>query len=176
VAGWRATLIALPPLQLQPGTRLGPYEIDGAIGAGGMGEVYRARDTQLNRSVAIKILPELFAADAERVARFTREAQTLAALNHSNIAQIYAVADLPAEAGRDEIYVRPFPGPGVKQLVSEGGGVNPIWSRDGRELFYRRGTEVVAVGVETESGFTVGKPAVLFSGRIQRWRRFEKPL
>ena len=67
------------------GTRMGPYEIVGPLGAGGMGEVYRARDTQLNRDVAIKVLPELFAADHERVARFTREAQTLAALNRSNM-------------------------------------------------------------------------------------------
>ena len=73
------------------GSRLGPYEIVGALGAGGMGEVYRARDTQLNRSVAIKVLPELFAADSERLARFTREAQTLAALNHPNIAHIHGL-------------------------------------------------------------------------------------
>ena len=73
------------------GSRLGPYEIVGSLGAGGMGEVYRARDTQLNRSVAIKVLPELFAADSERLARFTREAQTLAALNHPNIAHIHGL-------------------------------------------------------------------------------------
>ena len=73
------------------GSRLGPYEIVGTLGAGGMGEVYRARDTQLNRSVAIKVLPELFAADSERLARFTREAQTLAALNHPNIAHIHGL-------------------------------------------------------------------------------------
>src|SRR5262245_64448300 len=64
-----------------------------------MGEVYRARDTKLNRDVAVKILPPLFAADPDRLARFTREAQTLAALNHPNIAQIYGVADLPPEGG-----------------------------------------------------------------------------
>ena len=61
------------------GTRLGPYEIAAPIGAGGMGEVYRARDTKLNRDVAIKVLPEAFARDADRLARFTREAQTLCA-------------------------------------------------------------------------------------------------
>ncbi|MSO49782.1 MAG: serine/threonine-protein kinase [Acidobacteria bacterium] len=78
-------------MSLSSGTRLGPYEILNAIGAGGMGEVYRAKDTKLNRDVAIKVLPELFAADPERLARFTREAQTLAALNHPNIAAIYGI-------------------------------------------------------------------------------------
>jgi len=78
-------------VQITPGTRLGPYEIVAPIGAGGMGEVYRAKDTKLNRDVAIKVLPESFALDADRVARFTREAQVLASLNHPNIAQIYAV-------------------------------------------------------------------------------------
>jgi serine/threonine protein kinase len=65
------------------GSRLGPYEIVGSLGAGGMGEVYRARDTRLHREVAIKVLPDLFAADPERLGRFEREAKTLAALNHS---------------------------------------------------------------------------------------------
>jgi serine/threonine protein kinase len=63
---------------LSAGTKLGPYEIVAPIGAGGMGEVYRARDTKLNRDVALKILPDAFASDPDRLARFTREAQTLA--------------------------------------------------------------------------------------------------
>src|SRR5665213_2660287 len=75
------------------GTRLGPYEIVSAIGAGGMGEVYRAHDTRLNRDVAIKVLPESFANDPERMARFTREAQTLASLNHPNIAHIHGLEE-----------------------------------------------------------------------------------
>ena len=70
-------------------TRLGPYEIVAPIGAGGMGEVYKARDTKLDREVAIKVLPAAFAQDPERLARFEREAKVLAALNHPNIAQIY---------------------------------------------------------------------------------------
>lgn len=78
-------------MTLPAGTRLGAYEILALLGAGGMGEVYRARDTRLNRLVAIKVLPEAFAADADRLARFTREAQTLAALNHPHIAQIYGI-------------------------------------------------------------------------------------
>jgi len=78
-------------MSLTSGTRLGPYEIISAIGAGGMGEVYRARDTKLDRDVAVKILPEIFALDPDRRARFEREAKTLAALNHPNIAQIYGI-------------------------------------------------------------------------------------
>ena len=80
-------------MELSTGTRLGIYEITGLIGAGGMGEVYRARDTKLGRDVAIKILPELFASDSERLARFEREARTLASLNHTNIAQIYGIEE-----------------------------------------------------------------------------------
>src|SRR5437867_12560077 len=76
-------------MSLTPGSRLGPYEILAAIGAGGMGEVYKARDRKLDRDVVIKILPETLAADPERIARFEREAKTLASLNHPNIAHIH---------------------------------------------------------------------------------------
>jgi serine/threonine protein kinase len=87
---------------LTPGTRLGSYEIVAAIGAAGMGEVYRARDTRLQRDVAIKALPDLFARDAERLARFEREARMLAALNHPHIAQVYGTVDLqPGGAARE---------------------------------------------------------------------------
>ena len=80
-------------MPLSTGSRLGPYEITGAIGAGGMGEVYRARDTKLGRDVAIKVLPEAFARDTDRMARFQREAKVLASLNHPNIASIYGLED-----------------------------------------------------------------------------------
>ena len=76
-------------MTLAPGMRIGPYEITALAGAGGMGEVYRARDTKLNRDVALKVLPEALALDAERLARFKREAQVLASLNHPRIAGIY---------------------------------------------------------------------------------------
>jgi Tol biopolymer transport system component len=78
---------------LTAGTRLGVYEITAPLGAGGMGEVYRARDTRLQRDVALKILPDLFAVDPDRLARFEREAQLLAALNHPHIAAIYGVEE-----------------------------------------------------------------------------------
>src|SRR6202051_5083823 len=80
-------------MSLNPGTRLGPYEILAAIGAGGMGEVYKGRDTKLDREVAIKVLPAALAQDPERLARFEREAKVLASLNHSNIATIYAIEE-----------------------------------------------------------------------------------
>ncbi len=80
-------------MALAPGTRFGAYEITGAIGEGGMGQVFRAHDTKLGRDVAIKILPEVFAHDADRLARFTREAKALASLNHPHIAGIYGLEE-----------------------------------------------------------------------------------
>ena len=75
------------------GTRLGTYEVLASIGRGGMGEVYRARDTRLNRDVALKVLPRLLANDIDRLARFEREAHVLASLNHPNIAHIHGIED-----------------------------------------------------------------------------------
>src|SRR5207244_1536483 len=83
----------MSPMTLTPGTRLGPYEIASALGTGGMGEVYRARDTKLNRHVAIKVLLSAVANDPDRLARFSREAQVLASLNHPHIAQIHGLED-----------------------------------------------------------------------------------
>src|SRR5262245_34707680 len=80
-------------MPLTPGTRVGHYEIIRTIGAGGMGEVYRARDTKLHRDVAIKSLPDIVASDPHRIGRFEREAQLLAALNHPNVAAIYGIED-----------------------------------------------------------------------------------
>src|SRR5262245_56668139 len=80
-------------MTIAPGTRLGQYEIVAPLGAGGMGQVYRAKDTKLHRDVAIKILPQAFADQPDRVIRFEREAQLLAALNHPNIAQIYGTEE-----------------------------------------------------------------------------------
>jgi serine/threonine protein kinase len=80
-------------MPIAPGTRLGPYEIVASLGAGGMGEVYRAKDTKLDREVAIKVLPDALAQDRERLARFEREAKVLASLNHPNIAQIYGIEE-----------------------------------------------------------------------------------
>ena len=80
-------------MPLSVGTRLGSYEILALIGVGGMGEVYRAKDTKLKRDVALKVLPETFARDPGRMARFQREAEVLASLNHPSIAAIYGVEE-----------------------------------------------------------------------------------
>src|SRR5215831_11095817 len=96
---------------MSPGFTIGHYRVTAKLGEGGMGAVYRATDTKLNRDVAIKILPEAFAADPERMARFTREARVLAALNHPNIATIYGVEEraLVMELVEGEPLHGPFP-------------------------------------------------------------------
>src|SRR5712692_853738 len=98
-------------MALSPGTRLGPYEILSPLGAGGMGEVYRAKDTKLKREVALKVLREAFARDPERMARFQREAEVLATLNHPNIAAIYGLEEnaLIMELVEGETLSRPLP-------------------------------------------------------------------
>jgi serine/threonine protein kinase len=78
-------------MPLQPSTTLGPYEIQAPLGEGGIGEVYKARDTKFDRDVALKILPDAFVNDLERLARFQREAKVLASLNHPNIAAIHGL-------------------------------------------------------------------------------------
>ena len=80
-------------MALAPGSKLGVYEVTAKIGAGGMGEVFRAHDTTLDRDVALKILPDAFVNDPERLARFQREAKVLASLNHPNIAAIYGLEE-----------------------------------------------------------------------------------
>src|SRR5437016_177411 len=78
-------------MSIAPGTRIGPYEVTSRLGEGGMGVVFQARDTQLQRNVALKVLPDHFATDPDRLTRFQREAQLLASLNHHNIAQIHGL-------------------------------------------------------------------------------------
>ncbi len=80
-------------MPLTPGTTLGPYRVTAKIGEGGMGQVYQATDTTLNRQVALKVLPDVFVADPDRLARFEREAKVLASLNHPNIAAIYGLEE-----------------------------------------------------------------------------------
>jgi len=105
-------------MSLEAGTRLGPYEIHAPIGAGGMGEVYRARDTRLGRDVAIKVLPEAFARDAERMTRLRREAQVLASLNHPNIAAIYGFED---SGGTHALVLELVEGTTLAERIKQGG-------------------------------------------------------
>jgi eukaryotic-like serine/threonine-protein kinase len=104
-------------MSIVPGTKVGPYDILGAIGAGGMGEVYRARDAKLGRDVAIKVLPEAFARDAERMARFQREAKLLASLNHPNIAAIYGFED---SGGTHALVMELVEGPTLADRIRQG--------------------------------------------------------
>src|ERR1700752_4309275 len=104
-------------MPLAPGTKLGPYEILTPLGAGGMGEVYRARDTRLGREVALKILPSSFAGDADRLRRFEQEARAVAALNHPNI---LAVHDIGTQDGSPYIVSELLEGRTLREQLEEG--------------------------------------------------------
>jgi len=104
-------------MALTPGSRLGPYEVIAQIGVGGMGEVYRATDTNLKRAVAIKVLPESVASDVERLARFQREAEVLASLNHPNIAAIYG---LERSGGKTALVMELVEGPTLADRIAQG--------------------------------------------------------
>ena len=104
-------------MSLTPGTRLGVYDVTAQIGEGGMGQVYRARDTKLDRDVAIKILPEAFAHDVDRLARFQREAKTLASLNHPNIAAIYGLEE---SGGMTALVMELVSGDDLSQRIARG--------------------------------------------------------
>ena len=104
-------------MALSPGTRLGHYDVTALLGEGGMGQVWQATDTQLNRQVALKILPDAFAADPDRLARFTREAQILASLNHPNIAAIYGIEEAD---GTRALVLELVEGPTLADRISKG--------------------------------------------------------
>ena len=203
-------------MSFSSGHKLAHYEILEPIGKGGMGEVYRARDGKLGRDVAIKVLPDEFAQNTERLRRFQREAKILASLNHPNIAAIYGVEQsgsthylvlelVPGETLAERIARGPIPvdeaieiamkivealeeahqqgivhrdlkpanikiTPDGKVKVLDfglyGGGTKPLWSPDGRELFYLTpGGRLMAVRIQTEPRFATGKPEVIFEPR-----------
>ena len=104
-------------MSLTPGTRLGIYEVTAKIGEGGMGEVYQAHDTTLDRDVALKVLPEAFTADPDRLARFQREAKVLASLNHPNIGAIYG---LEAAGDTQALVLELIEGPTLADRIAEG--------------------------------------------------------
>jgi hypothetical protein len=148
------------------GTRLGPYEIVAAPGAGGMGEVYQARDTRLNRIVATQAagydMPVVRLAD--------KKVQPFQAMPCNEIAPRFSpdgrwLAYASDESGRYEIYAQPFPGLGGKSQVSTEGGTEPVWARNG-ELFYRSGEKMMVVETNTRMNFSAGAPKVLFEGHF----------
>ena len=105
---------------LSPGTRLGPYHVNSPLGAGGMGEVYRARDTRLGRDVALKILPQAFASDPDRLMRFEREARTLASLNHPRIASIYGLEEATGADGVRALVMELVEGEDLSERIARG--------------------------------------------------------
>jgi hypothetical protein len=140
-------------MSIQIGARLGAYEVRSFIGAGGMGEVYKARHTSLNRDVALKILPELSASDPDRLARFRREAQVLASLNHPNIAAIYGFEE---SNGVQALVLELVEGPTLADRISQ----RPIpmdeafsaVGDDGRQLYLRALDQAQAQPLEDTEG------------------------
>jgi hypothetical protein len=146
-------------LMLRPGTKLGSFEVVGALGSGGMGEVYRARDIKLNREVALKVLPEAFAKDAERMARFQREAQVLASLNHPNIAAIYGLEE---SGGVRALVMELVEGPTLAERIAQGGTVGAGPRPDGVSGLVRpdvaTGSSSPAVGGGVKAAVRPGRP------------------
>ena len=118
-------------MPLAPGTRLGKYEIAAPLGVGGMGEVYRAHDTTLDRDVAIKVLPDAFATDPERLARFEREAKVLASLNHPNIAAIYG---LEKSGETPALILELVEGPTLQEMLAPSPGLRPSSPPQGERI------------------------------------------
>lgn len=162
-------------MQLQSGNRLGPYEIVERVGAGGMGEVYRARDTRLARSVAIKVLPAAFAGDVRLRARLEQEAKTISALNHLHICTLH---DVGRDNGIDYLVMEYCEGQTLADRLERGalplradtgrsppGGARwPRWALDGKTVFYRQGDSLFAVPISVAANdVRPGKARLLFT-------------
>jgi len=170
-------------MALQPGTQLGSYEVVAALGAGGMGEVYRAHDPRLWRDVAIKVLPDDLRQDPKRRERFLREAEAVAGLSHPHICVLYDIGQhdgtdflvmelLEGETLADRLKKGPLaPSREERRQVSLDGGLDPHWTGDGRELLYRTSGpsphrwQVMAV--DTSQLPHSGKPIRLFEAPIR---------
>src|SRR6266851_4739024 len=153
-------------MPLAPGTQLGPYEIGAPLGAGGMGEVYRARDTRLERSVAIKILPAQFSSDPVRKQRFEREAKTISSLNHPHICTLH---DVGSQDGVDYLVMECVEG---DQCGHADGSGDAILSHD-RTGRPRRNISVHVTG--TDRGERAGRPQRYFFSRRRAVRNADWP-
>ena len=131
-------------MSLSVGARLGHYEVTAKLGEGGMGEVWEATDTKLHRQVALKILPEPFATDPDRLARFQREAQVLASLNHPNIAQIHGLEEAD---GTRALVLELVEGPTLADRVAQGRGGAQVAAVRSPRRSARTGTEVLDEGI-----------------------------
>jgi len=156
---------------LSPGTRLGAYEILSLIGQGGMGEVYRARDSRLNRDVAIKVLPADVTADHDRLTRFEREAQVLASLNHTNIAQIHGIDD---SSGTPALVMELVEGPTLADRIAQGPiPLDEAWAREGfrsRGLHQRRRDDVADAVDPRHSGGNHPRHSGVHVARAGTWQ------
>jgi Protein kinase domain len=151
-------------MSLTTGARLNQYEVTAQLGAGGMGEVYCARDTRLQRNVAIKILPSLFATDTERLTRFEREAQVLASLNHPHIAQIYGVEE---SAGVLALVMELVDGPTLAELIAAAGGI----SRAASQVRHLNSCDVQRCnGNDENPGTNAEEEQLRRTGARPRWR------
>ena len=152
-------------MTIQPGTRLGSYEITSFLGEGGMGRVFRAHDARLKRDVAVKMLPEAFATDPDRIARLRREAQTLASLSHVNIAGIHDLVEID-----ESTFLVLVPKPQARGRISTNGGAQVRWRADSSELFYvGLDGRLMAVTLRLDPQGTAveaGAPVPLFRPRI----------
>ena len=139
-------------MPLTPGTTLGPYAVTAKIGEGGMGEVYRARDTKLDRDVALKVLPEAFTQDPDRLARFQREAEVLASLNHPNIAAIYGLEEAD---GTRALVLELVEGPTLADCIAKGpiplDEALPIAKQIAEALEAAHEVGVIGIGEKSES-------------------------
>ena len=162
-------------MALTAGTRLSPYEIRDQIGAGGMGEVYRATDTQLDRAVAIKVLPEHLADDPQRRERFEREAKAVSSLNHPHICTLH---DIGEQDGVHYLVMEYVEGKTLQQRLEKGrlpavdgsyrnqvstdGGVEAVWCDTCNAVFYRDGNRIRASRITTEPSVSIDTPQEVF--------------
>ena len=153
-------------MSLNAGTVLGPYKVTALIGSGGMGEVYQARDTKLDRDVALKVLPDAFTSDPDRLARFEREAKVLASLNHPNIGHIYGLEE---DAGTKALVLELVEGPTLADRISEGpipvDEALPIAKQiaEALEAAHEQGIIQCATKVHTTSGWKIRPSTSRFS-------------